>query len=261
MQHWIVGETGAAPAQRALAGVIGAVAHEAFAPRALGHLHEAVCIGSWSVYQLWRDRPPVMHLSASRGETDCTGPCFTAYRDGGLYRRDSSFEAVRARRRAGDALMLRMHADDAPSPDHRDAIYVRHHMVERLSVARLEHDGSVLAINLYRHEGQGRFGELELERFGALAHGLLASVSRQLAWQADTRPATDRRAALKQRCAALTERELDVLERLLRGMTYDGIAADMGLGVATVKTYRARAFERLGIHFKNELFASFLASA
>jgi DNA-binding CsgD family transcriptional regulator len=43
--------------------------------------------------------------------------------------------------------------------------------------------------------------------------------------------------------------------RLLRGMTYDGIAADLGLSVPSVKTYRNRAFERLGIHFRNELFA------
>ncbi|MFN6997848.1 MAG: helix-turn-helix transcriptional regulator, partial [Aquincola tertiaricarbonis] len=64
-----------------------------------------------------------------------------------------------------------------------------------------------------------------------------------------------------QRCPALTPRELDVLERLLQGMTYDGIAADIGLSLATVKTYRARAFERLDIHFKNELFALFVPDA
>jgi DNA-binding CsgD family transcriptional regulator len=61
-------------------------------------------------------------------------------------------------------------------------------------------------------------------------------------------------------CPALTARELDVLERLLQGMTYDGIAADMGLGVGTVKTYRARAFARLGIHFRSELFAGLMAA-
>ena len=58
---------------------------------------------------------------------------------------------------------------------------------------------------------------------------------------------------------ALNGHELDVCERLLRGWTYDGIAADLGLGLATVKTYRARAFDRLGLHFKSELFAAFLS--
>ena len=53
----------------------------------------------------------------------------------------------------------------------------------------------------------------------------------------------------------LTERELDVCARLLHGMTQEGIACDLGLSLPTVKTYRNRAFSRLGIHFRNELFA------
>jgi DNA-binding NarL/FixJ family response regulator len=56
----------------------------------------------------------------------------------------------------------------------------------------------------------------------------------------------------------LTARELDVCVRLLQGLTQDGIAADLGLSLATVKTYRNRAFTRLGIHFRNELFARVL---
>jgi DNA-binding NarL/FixJ family response regulator len=38
-------------------------------------------------------------------------------------------------------------------------------------------------------------------------------------------------------------------------MTQEGIANDLDLSVTTVKTYRNRAFGRLGIHFKSELFA------
>ena len=54
---------------------------------------------------------------------------------------------------------------------------------------------------------------------------------------------------------ALTEREVNVCARLLTGMTQEGIARDLGLSLPTVKTYRNRAFGRLGIHFKSELFA------
>ena len=46
--------------------------------------------------------------------------------------------------------------------------------------------------------------------------------------------------------------------RLLQGMTYEGIANDLGLSAPTVKTYRNRAFARLGIHFRSELFARVL---
>jgi DNA-binding CsgD family transcriptional regulator len=234
-----------------LGRVVAAVGRPVFAQDALSALNQVLQVGSWSVYQVWADRPPLMHVSASHGIEDTTLDCFTAYRDGGLYRADRSFDLVR-QQRAGDAVVLRMHADEVANPAHRDAIYVRHAMVERLSLAWLLADHSLLAVNLYHHAHQGRFGAGEVERFADAAPVLQAAVARHIELHAA--PA-DTRSLLRQRCAALTERELDVLERLLLGMTYDGIAADMGLAVGTVKTYRARAFERLGIHFKNQLFA------
>jgi DNA-binding CsgD family transcriptional regulator len=258
MQSWPVGAPPMGAVHSTLAALVTAIGRPHFATAALTGLGRVLRVGSWAVYQVWRERPPLMHLSASQGMADTTSPCFAIYRDDGLYRSDSSFDAVHERRRAGHPVMLRMHADEAPSARHRDAIYVRHGMVERLSVAQVEADGSLLAVNLYRHLPQDRFSAAEVEHFAALAPTLLAAVLRHVEWAAAASSALPPRDALRKRCAALTERELDVLERLLRGMTYDGIAADTGLSVATVKTYRMRAFERLDIHSRSELFASFV---
>jgi DNA-binding CsgD family transcriptional regulator len=242
--------------QQAVAGVIAAIGSDGFDAVALRELNGALRAASWSVYQVWRDRAPVLHLSASRGIADTTRDCFAAYRDG-LYRRDCSFERVRDMR-PGHAAVLHMRADDAPNADHREIIYRRHRVLERLSVAALEADGSLLAVNLYHHEHQGRFETGEREALAFIAPLLLAAVRRHVALVAERVPAPpDVRAGLAARCAALTPRELDVCERLLRGWSHDGIAADLGLSVATVKTYRARAFERLGLHFRSELFAQF----
>jgi DNA-binding CsgD family transcriptional regulator len=241
---------------QALAGLIHSIGRAVFAPQALQCLNDAVPAGSWAVYRLWRDLPPRLHLSASRMAVDSTAACFATYHDAGLYRRDSSFAAVR-HARPGQPVMLRMHADEAPSSNHREAIYHRHGITERLSVACADGDGSLLAVNLYRHCGQGAFSPADVETFGGLAPLLLACVQRQLDWQREAAP-DDPRAALRERCPQLTGRELDVLQRLLRGMTYDGIAADLGLSVGTVKTYRARAFARLGLRFRSELFASLM---
>ena len=52
--------------------------------------------------------------------------------------------------------------------------------------------------------------------------------------------------------------KMDVCARLLVGMTQDGIASDFS--VPMVKTYRNRAFYRLEIHFRNELFAFLMGS-
>jgi DNA-binding NarL/FixJ family response regulator len=250
---------GAEPAtQHALAALIGAIGAADFAGDALEALNAPLQAASWSVYRVWRDRAPVMHCSASRGVADTTQDCFRAYRDG-LYRRDRSFDRVDAAGAPGRVAVLHMRAEEAPNRDHREQIYRRHRVLERLSAAARDDDGSVLAVNLYHHEHQGPFSGVERERFEAIAPLLMASVKRHLALAGRTAPA-DPRSALQRACAALTARELDVCERLLRGWTHDGIAADLGLSLATVKTYRARAFERLGLHFRSELFARFGAA-
>ncbi|MFZ2990537.1 helix-turn-helix transcriptional regulator, partial [Ideonella sp.] len=247
--------------QACLAGLIGQLGDAAFAQGGLDSLNHAVRAGSWSVYRLRPAKAPLLHLSAARGVADTTRDCFAAY-VGGLYRRDASFDLVRRHPQAGQALVLKMGADEAPTPEHREAIYQRFGVLERLSVAQLEGDGSLLAVNLYRHGSQGAFDPLEQERFVRLAPLLLASVRRHLQLsgeplpaQIDGQVADAARSRLQLHCQALTERELDVCVRLLRGWSFDGIAADMGLSVATVKTYRARAFQRLGLHFRSELFA------
>ncbi len=242
--------------QQALVSLIDAIGAPGFAAQALEALNAPMQAASWSVYQVHADRPPVLHLSASRGVADATRDCFAAYH-GGLYRRDRSFDRVRAAARPGHAEVLRMHADEAPNADHRELIYRRHRVLERLSVAALEADGSMLAVNLYHHEHQGPFTEAEHLSFAAMAPMLLAAVRRHLALAGPPPPAPTRRAALRAACAELTERELDVCERLLQGWSHEGVAADLGLSVATVKTYRSRAFARLGLHFRSELFARF----
>jgi DNA-binding CsgD family transcriptional regulator len=265
MEHWTIDSAPRAPDAallHGLTGIVGAIGRDDFAADALAALHPALAAASWSVYQVWRDRRPVMHLSASLGIADTTRECFRAYHDG-LYRRDRSFDAVRRARRAGDPIVLRMDADDAPNSDHREFIYRRHGVRERLSVARLQPDGSLLAVNLYRHMHQPRYADGELAAFASAAPLLMAAVDRHVGWLGDGasgEPLPSLRAALLAQCPALTARELDICERLLRGLSYDGIAADLGLSVASVKTYRRRAFERLGLHFKSELFARFVAA-
>jgi DNA-binding CsgD family transcriptional regulator len=260
MQTWSLEHEPGTRSQQALAKVIDQVGRPDFARRGLAQLNRLLRVGSWSVYRLHSEQAPVLHLSASQGVADTTAACFAIYRDAGLYRRDRSFEAVRTQRRPGRCMLLRMHASEAPNAEHREAIYQRHGMLERLSVARLDDDGSLLSMNLYRHDAQGSFDGVDVAQLASIAAPLLAAVSRHAGLTTAPRPMGPR-AVLTARCPALTSRELDVLERLLQGLTYDGIAADLGLSVGSVKTYRARAFDRLGIHFRNELFAGLLAAA
>ncbi|MBX3619748.1 MAG: LuxR family transcriptional regulator [Rhizobacter sp.] len=258
MQTWHLAPPSGArhDVQTSLAGLIGTVGSDAFAQTALGHVNRALHAGSWAVYRVWKDKAPVLHLSSAHGLRDTTRDCFAAYLDG-LYRRDRTFDIAQA-----GTTLLRLSAHDIPNPEHREAIYKRHGVSERLSIAEPQPDGGVLAVNLYHHEHQGAFADGELENFEQLAVGLLATVRRHLELtEAATPPRPDAlqlRAALQRRHPEMPARELDVCARLLQGLSYDGIAADLGLSVATVKTYRRRAFERMGLHFKSELFAAFV---
>ena len=56
----------------------------------------------------------------------------------------------------------------------------------------------------------------------------------------------------------LMTRELDVCARLLLGKPLNGITSDLSILLPTVKKLRNRAFDRLGIRYRNELFARML---
>ena len=241
-----------------LAELIGHVGSPHFGQAVLDGLQDIVPAASWSVYRL--GAAPALLLSGSRGVSDTTRDCWRAYLSG-PHRRDRSLQ--RAGSAAGAALPL--HAPllchltaGEVSAEHRAKVYEAHGMSERVSVADAQADGSVFAVNFYRHGHQSAFTDAALEGFGALCLPLLALVRRHIALAApDAReePAADLDARLRQLCPKLTERERAVCVRLLRGMTQNGIAADLGLALPTIKTYRNRAFARMGIHFRNELFA------
>jgi FixJ family two-component response regulator len=55
------------------------------------------------------------------------------------------------------------------------------------------------------------------------------------------------RADAKQRIAALSARERDVLERLLAGASNKLIARDLGISPRTVEMHRARMVAKLGV--------------
>jgi DNA-binding CsgD family transcriptional regulator len=58
---------------------------------------------------------------------------------------------------------------------------------------------------------------------------------------------------------ALPRREAEVTARILYGMSSVGIALDLSVSEETVKTYRKRAYQRLGIGSERELLTWYLA--
>lgn len=253
-----------------LGGLIDEIGQPGFDAAVLEGVQALLPAASWSVYRLGRE--PALFLSASCGVPDTTRDCWRAYLSG-PHRADSSFGPM-ALLPPTMAQLCHLEAQEAP-PEHRAKVYDAHGMAERLSLAQGD-QGGLLAINFYRHAHQPAFGAAARDNLGALAPALLAIVrkhvalSRSAAAAAAFTPAStparapsgalplDLDARLHQLCPTLTPREQAVCVRLLRGLTLEGIAIDLGVALPTVKTYRQRAFARMGIHFRNELFARVL---
>lgn len=233
--------------------VVPALGEAGFGPRLLQAVATTLPVASFSIYRT--GARPAIFISGSLGVPDTTRDCWRAYLSGPV-QHDRTF-------REGDAGPLRMchiTAGEVP-PEHRAKVYDAHGVRERVSVVEREPsaDGALFAVNFYRHEGQRPLADAQLADFGE-AGALLMALARKHVVLASPPPqeAAGQAQRLLARCPELTSRELEVCLRLLRGMTQEGIATDLGLALPTVKTYRNRAFARLGIHFRSELFALML---
>ncbi len=273
----------------AAAGMVSGIGDARFGQCVIEQLNRLMPLCWWTVYRLLDDAPPQLRLTGCLGAEDCTLTAFGAYRDG-LYLHDRLLGRMRgelddagrgathSQANPGRAMMGHAHAREL-SAEHRRRIYSRHGLSERLSLAQGTGGGGLLMINLYRHQSQPAFCDDERDALQQIGPLLLAVVARHLALVAPA-PGVGGRAIGDSPAhpladnavnpglgpgdcalAGLTRREREVCDRLLRGWTHDGIAADLKLATTTVKTYRDRAFDRLGIHHRNELFALVLAQA
>lgn len=180
---------------------------------------------------------------------------------GGYYRHDPSLRVLESGRFRDGIAIERLHRDSMGREAYGRHCYARVRLLERLTIA-FHGDGRLHCLNLYRHDEAGDFVPEEVETVEALARFLAAIAGRHGSaahgWR-NPRDRFDRMAAFDARLRAvddrLTRRERDVLARILVGMTSEGIALDLGIGLNSVLTYRKRAYGRLTITSQAELFS------
>ena len=240
----------------ALAKVIGCIGQPDFGVSALGSLNEVMPLCWMSIYSLRVNQPPLFHGGGSLQLPDRTTEAFHFYRQG-IYLTDHTFDAAREGLKSGEAALTHCHAQEIPER-HRRGIYTRNGLRERASLVRIRDDGSLLAINMYRNERQGAFHDADIDVLGRLGEPLFSCVNLHIQLSGAPLHAIES-PRLDDPLQGLPKREREVCERLLRGWTHEGVAVDLGISTGTVKTYRDRAFDRLGIHHRNELFALALA--
>lgn len=251
MRKWTPHPT-SSPVQ-ALEGLIGLIGESTFESTLLQSLHAVMPAASYSIYQTGKACAPQLFMSASLGVPDTTRDCWRAYLSG-PHLTDRSL--VQDDRATNGPVLCHITAQEV-SAEHRSRVYEAHGMAERVSVVKQD-ASSLFAINFYRHAHQAPFRDAHISGFEMLAPALVSLVQKQISLTQHAHGVNDIAGwtrKLQKVDVSLSPRELDVCARMLTGMTHDGIASDLALSVPTVKTYRNRAFDRLGIHFRNELFA------
>jgi DNA-binding CsgD family transcriptional regulator len=161
-------------------------------------------------------------------------------------------------------MLFQLDIDRMPPSVLRDVIYRRQGVRERVllyGVAR----GIRIGISILRSDETGKFTDRELADFQAMGGDLIAIAGKHIDLVGQrsnlTKALTDLETIEERMMLApegLTAREAQVCARLLYGNSLFGIATSLGLGEETIKTYRKRAYSRLGIVSKRDLLVWYI---
>ncbi len=154
--------------------------------------------------------------------------------------------------------VTRMPRESVPNTRYRLCCYDRPGLVDRISVVAAECD-DWYCLNLFRTRENGCFATREaaaVQKAAALLAALAIKHDRLLspvAPRSHAQRLAETEARLRQIDASLTPREREVLARIVAGLTSEGIALDLQIGLNSVLTYRKRGYAKLRISSQNEL--------
>jgi DNA-binding CsgD family transcriptional regulator len=168
---------------------------------------------------------------------------------------------------SGEIVMHHFQATQFSDGAYRHECYDVLNIGDRLTVLFLE-SSLFLRLSFYRSRRRWPFGDPEMGKL-TQSQGLFREASRRhhsLSAASGIDPATGvpsmdvMASRLSKLGRGLSDREIQVCCRIISGMTTEAIALDLGVGVASVVTYRKRSYAKLGICSQNELFAKCLSA-
>jgi len=257
----LLGERSVAPA---VAAIVASIGRDDFTARLVGLLAAAgfdQCnvfsvddAGSARPFFYWNRSQPLDHARRVR-----------RYVEEGLFAQDPALRELRGRR--PDALRPRFFRSEEIADRH-----YRHYFFEEAGlggkIAAFERNAAdQVYANLYVCRARAWPQSSQLESLLLLADIVLNSIlkHRELDAHVPERESAGRldlvRRLLARGSARLSSREIEVCARQLAGQTSEAIALEFGIAESSVATYRKRAYEKLGICSRNDLFALCLSAA
>jgi DNA-binding CsgD family transcriptional regulator len=255
---WQLHETWRAPTNALHNATIAALGRTSFPSAFFGELAVVTDIAGIVGGTLDKGGRPVADWTFAGSPDGFTDHCIRTYRS--AFADSDPMHEARCRllndNNNGEILAGYVSADEISDPLHRAHIYDRFGLSGRLSLSKCVGTGPALCLTIVKHRDQVTLGPDETQRILDLAPTMFALLGkhRELSG-ALAMGNSDRKSLLLAKCPSLTSRELDLCVLLLEGRTLSSIAQEWSVKPTTVATYRDRAYARLDIHFRSELFA------
>jgi DNA-binding CsgD family transcriptional regulator len=181
---------------------------------------------------------------------------------GGYHRHDpfrAHYRNCEVRRVEVENLTVKQIADT----QYAQRLYVEPGIAGKLSLV-LRRASDALCLSLYRDRKDRGFNNEDMGRIHRMKLDLAAALDRHLSLTAEPPPASFDQLvqllAADPRGRALSGRERTICARLLMGYSNEAIALELGISFHSVRTYRRRAYFKLGVTSQNELFSLVLSN-
>jgi len=240
--------------------LVGCIGQAPFSARCARYLNELCGADHFAAFHIGDDE--LTEVAAS-----CVDPTRTAherlqsYVRNGLWRQDPAIALARSHPASQQPALIRVNLGDSAYAQLRSRIYPD--VADRLLVFGLDGTGRI-GLSVLRNKQNAVFGEDAIDQVMASAGMLMSILAKHLEVRRD-------HASLGQALTVLGDiedcitgtmllprREAQVCSRILYGLSSAGIALHLDVSEETVKTYRKRAYQRLGIGSERELLNWYL---
>ncbi len=244
-----------------VAALVDAIGTAEFAQCLIGYLHEISGADHCAAFQLDANSVSAMTSSSFDAQRQMTTMVERYVREG-LWRVDPAMSVARTQIESSSTSLIRVDLDDERYCDLRPRVYPN--VKDRVVICG-RRDNFDFGLSVLKSSTHSHFGLPEIDNLVQQADVLLSAMSKHARVLAARPSAAGALAYVRDIMSCLSargdfaRRELEVAARILYGMSTTGIGLDLGIGEETVRTYRKRAYQRLGIGSERELLLWYLA--
>lgn len=243
-----------------LPDVVEAIGTDGFALRLVALLHQICGADHCAVFEFGQDS--LREVAAENFDDSYEAREYVSrYLDEEYWRKDPAIAEVQKRLRQQELVIHRVDISRLDA-ELRGAIFP--HVSDRIVICGRRQEAT-FGVSIIRSNPHALFSDDAIVRLSDGADLLVSVLAKHadvilhrpnLALALTSLPDVERCIAAK---ATLPRRETEVCARILYGLSSIGVALELGISQESVKTYRKRAYERLGIGSERELLKWYLA--